>query len=253
MSRDNDDDDGSYRVGRGKPPKHARFKPGQSGNLKGRPKRSRSPHKRLLEAMDRPTRDIFLKELYRELPVRENGKVTKMPALQVLVRALVKAGAEGSAHALRTALQFAREFEEQAAAENDKLLEAVRALKQKWIEMPSRHRALFEAESTCHPDDIIIDEHRRRVEFRGPITEAEMELVGVLTKLRDEWADDFNLWLQSFAECGSERIRLEVLRTQFAFDLYNAELPMRLQKQLSGRLSEDLGELPVPWAPWYNR
>ena len=253
MSRDNDDDDGSYRVGRGKPPKHARFKPGQSGNLKGRPKRSRSPHKRLLEAMDRPTRDIFLKEIYRELPVRGNGKVTKMPALQVLVRALVKAGAEGSTHALRTALQFAREFEEQAAAENDKLLEAVRALKQKWIEMPSRHRALFEAESTCHPDDIIIDEHRRRVEFRGPITEAEMELVGVLTKLRDEWADDFNLWLQSFAECGSERIRLEVLRTQFAFDLYNAELPMRLQKQLSGRLSEDLGELPVPWAPWYNR
>ena len=30
--------DGAYKVGRGKPPLHTRFKKGQSGNPKGRPK-----------------------------------------------------------------------------------------------------------------------------------------------------------------------------------------------------------------------
>jgi hypothetical protein len=32
---------GDYEVGYGKPPKHTRFKPGQSGNPKGRPKASK--------------------------------------------------------------------------------------------------------------------------------------------------------------------------------------------------------------------
>jgi Family of unknown function (DUF5681) len=32
----------SYEVGYGRPPRHSRFKPGQSGNPKGRPKGSKS-------------------------------------------------------------------------------------------------------------------------------------------------------------------------------------------------------------------
>jgi hypothetical protein len=32
-----EDDDGEYEVGYGRPPKHTRFKPGQSGNPRGRP------------------------------------------------------------------------------------------------------------------------------------------------------------------------------------------------------------------------
>jgi hypothetical protein len=37
-----DDDDGEERVGYGKPPRHTRFKPGHSGNRKGRPKGAES-------------------------------------------------------------------------------------------------------------------------------------------------------------------------------------------------------------------
>jgi Family of unknown function (DUF5681) len=41
-----------YEVGYGKPPKERRFKPGQSGNASGRPKRSKNAKTLLREALD---------------------------------------------------------------------------------------------------------------------------------------------------------------------------------------------------------
>jgi hypothetical protein len=43
-----------YEVGYGRPPVHTRFKPGQSGNPKGRPKGSKSPKAVLEEVLARP-------------------------------------------------------------------------------------------------------------------------------------------------------------------------------------------------------
>lgn len=43
MSDNEDDDEKPYRVGRGKPPLHTRFRKGISGNRQGRPKGSRRP------------------------------------------------------------------------------------------------------------------------------------------------------------------------------------------------------------------
>jgi hypothetical protein len=65
------DDPKDYKVGKGKPPKDTRFKPGQSGNPKGRPKGAKS-WKAVIEA-----------ELSAEIGLKEHGvilKVTKMEA-----------------------------------------------------------------------------------------------------------------------------------------------------------------------------
>ncbi len=48
-------DDHPYEIGRGRPPIHSRFKPGQSGNPSGRPKRRRSFEMDLLAALDAAT------------------------------------------------------------------------------------------------------------------------------------------------------------------------------------------------------
>jgi Family of unknown function (DUF5681) len=46
--------DETYQVGRGRPPLHSRYKPGQSGNPKGRPKRRRSFAMDIAAALDAP-------------------------------------------------------------------------------------------------------------------------------------------------------------------------------------------------------
>ncbi len=50
MSHSKDDD----RVGYGRPPRHTRFKPGQSGNPRGRPRRGRSFKTLLEQALEKP-------------------------------------------------------------------------------------------------------------------------------------------------------------------------------------------------------
>jgi hypothetical protein len=63
-------EDRSYEVGYGKPPKHSRFKPGQSGNPKGRKPGSKNVMTLLEETLFDPVK------------VRENGKVRRVPAIQ---------------------------------------------------------------------------------------------------------------------------------------------------------------------------
>lgn len=75
-----------YEVGYGKPPVATRFKPGQSGNPKGRPKGARS------------LSTILAEELRSTITISENGKkatVTKMRAIMKRVVADSMAGKHG--------------------------------------------------------------------------------------------------------------------------------------------------------------
>lgn len=84
MAKSGDDDDGpegsDYEVGYGRPPKATRFKPGQSGNPRGRPKGAKSIPA-LLEG-----------ELNRKLRVREGNRERMLTKRELLVRRLVANG-----------------------------------------------------------------------------------------------------------------------------------------------------------------
>jgi hypothetical protein len=62
-------EDRNYEVGYGKPPKHTRFKPGQSGNPKGRKPSSKN------------VMTLLEQTLFDTVKVRENGKVRHVPAI----------------------------------------------------------------------------------------------------------------------------------------------------------------------------
>ena len=69
--------DDSYKVGRGRPPLHSRFKPGRSGNPSGRPKGARN------------LRTLIAEEFTREVTAKEGGRPVKRPAVAVLTRVMI--------------------------------------------------------------------------------------------------------------------------------------------------------------------
>ena len=83
-----------YKSGYGKPPKHSQFKKGQSGNPKGRPKKSRN------------IRQIIDNNLDDTVSVRENGKLKRLTYREALVRKILTDGLTGEIKATIAALQF---------------------------------------------------------------------------------------------------------------------------------------------------
>ncbi|MDG1287389.1 MAG: DUF5681 domain-containing protein [Rickettsiales bacterium] len=105
-------DDKSYEVGHGKPPKKWRYKPGQSGNTKGRPKKKTDPIRISMQAFH----EFIMGEGSRRVPITDNGKTIHVPILQVIIRQLYTKAASGNIEAIKLSLR-AMQF---AATENDK-------------------------------------------------------------------------------------------------------------------------------------
>ncbi len=78
---------GDYEVGFKKPPKHTQFKPGQSGNAKGRPKGSKNLKTDLLE------------ELAETMRISEGGRERRISKQRALIKAQVTRGIKGDPRA----------------------------------------------------------------------------------------------------------------------------------------------------------
>jgi hypothetical protein len=73
----------SYEVGYGRPPTHTRFRPGQSGNPKGRPKGAKNETTILYEIMNRP------------IEIREAGKARKISVLAAILLKFAESALKG--------------------------------------------------------------------------------------------------------------------------------------------------------------
>ncbi len=84
---------GQYEVGYGKPPVSTRFVKGQSGNPRGRPRKSKPQPPRLSDA---PSDGYLEEEAYRPVALRENGQGIELPTTQAVVRALAMGAIKGN-------------------------------------------------------------------------------------------------------------------------------------------------------------
>jgi hypothetical protein len=87
---------GSYAVGYGRPPLASRFKPGQSGNPKGREKQSRN------------MRTIMQQVLNEDMQIREGGRPRRMPTFEALVRTILSRAFKGDPKAMASLLVLVR-------------------------------------------------------------------------------------------------------------------------------------------------
>lgn len=92
---------GDYEVGYGKPPKKHQFKPGQSGNPKGRKKKlTRVPD--IATALDRV--------LSREMMINDNGQTRKVDVLEAMILNLLASGMRGNFRALQAFVKLVQAF-----------------------------------------------------------------------------------------------------------------------------------------------
>jgi hypothetical protein len=78
-----------YKVGYGKPPKEHRFKPGESGNLAGRP-----PGRKSIPV-------LLEKELGRLVSAIENGRERRLSKRELIVRVLINKAVKGDLNAIK--------------------------------------------------------------------------------------------------------------------------------------------------------
>lgn len=84
----------TYEVGYGKPPKHSRFRKGQSGNPNGRPKWAKGLN------------TIIREEMLARIPVRTRTGERLIPRAQAMVLKLLELAGKGDMRALRLLLDL---------------------------------------------------------------------------------------------------------------------------------------------------
>jgi hypothetical protein len=82
-----------YQVGYGKPPQEHRFRPGQCGNRKGRPKGSKNNATLLREILD------------RKIPVRRGNSVRKISVREAMLTRFTESALKGDTKAAAFLLQ----------------------------------------------------------------------------------------------------------------------------------------------------
>ena len=82
----------NYEIGYGKPPKGAQFKPGQSGNSKGRPRDSKNTYTLLKEVLE------------QKISIKENGRDLRIPKKLAMIMQLVNKAVKGDVKAINSLL-----------------------------------------------------------------------------------------------------------------------------------------------------
>lgn len=97
---------GDYEVGYGKPPEHTRFRKGESGNPKGRPKGSKNLKTELAE------------ELQERVAVKEGGRRCEVSKQRAMIKSLMARALQGDARAATLIINMVARFLDQTE-END--------------------------------------------------------------------------------------------------------------------------------------
>jgi hypothetical protein len=140
----------SYHVGRGKPPKHSQFKPGQSGNAGGRKKGVPS------------LRTIVSEVMTKQIEFTENGKTRKASVIEATVLRLARLALEGNPRAITTFLELGARHAEPENANQAELPHEDRAILETFRTAMSNHRGpVKSSESTDPAPDVPLSSRKK--------------------------------------------------------------------------------------------
>lgn len=187
----------SYNVGYGKPPEETRFKPGQSGNPRGRPKGSRNRRPRLNEER---LKSIILDEAYRDITVRDGQKNITVPMAQAIVRALAVNAAKGQHRSQRLFAEMLAATERENRLLADQWLETAITYKVEWEQELRRREDLGITNLPAplpHPDQVKIDFKTGEAWVQGPMTKEDVAEL-------EKWQAQHAMWAEELSEINKD-------------------------------------------------
>jgi hypothetical protein len=164
----------AYDVGYGKPPCDSRFKPGRSGNPKGRPRGSKNRKPALNEER---LKDIILEEAYRNITVRDGHRNVSVPMAQAVVRSMAVNAAKGQHRAQRLFAEMLSSTERQNKALADEWLNTAIEYKIEWERELQRRESLGITNlppPIPHPDQVRINMKTGLARVVGPVTREQV-------------------------------------------------------------------------------
>ena len=154
MAAEGDPNKPPYEVGYKRPPKHTRFKPGQSGNPKGR-------RPKLLNVK----KEIEF-EFLRKVPVRVGSKTVYVTKIALLVSQLTAKGIKGDTRAAMEAFKIADRFGVLKARDQHRFLESIYTdltpeetqIRDQWYQITDKYRIFERYVDNARKFGIDLDE-----------------------------------------------------------------------------------------------
>ena len=231
-----------YEVGFAKPPVTTRFKPGQSGNPKGRPKGKKN---QLPGMVEERLKTIFLQEAYRDVPILERGRSRRVSMIEANIRALALSGAKGNNRAANIFASAVLKIEEERKNLASDFFGSAIDYKQKWgAELERRKRLELDLPDPIpHPDDLILDRNNMKVEIHGPLIKEDLEL-WEFGKAYTEILQDAGADLQAELETETDDARRNHLTQEIKANEANVKQLLRLfgppELRRSNRVIQDM-------------
>ncbi len=188
-----------FDVGYAKPPEASRFKPGVSGNPKGRPKGRKNKMPALNEER---LKVVIMEEAYRTIKVNDGNRQVTVPMAQAIVRSLAVNAAKGNTRAQRLFAEMLSGAEASNKRLYDEWLDTALTYKVEWENELERRRLLgiVAPEPVPHPDHIHINMRTGLVEVRGPMTKHEKAIWDDLAQRRAEYHSEIEQLLLDKAD-----------------------------------------------------
>jgi Family of unknown function (DUF5681) len=218
-----------------KPPTHSRFKPGQSGNPRGRPRGANNKSPQLAEER---LKDIVLAEAYRTIKVHDGERSVSVPMAQAVVRALAVSGAKGNNRAANLFTQMITKIERENNQRHFEFMGSALDYKLAWTkELERRERlGIVAPQPVPHPDDIEINPRTGEVKIIGPMIQEEVELWEVAAQLKEETLEEIASIKQQL-ECNPDLEEQQALHQALDRENYVLSVVYKFRRRSNGVFS----------------
>jgi Family of unknown function (DUF5681) len=161
--------DHSTHVGYGHPPIKSRFKSGQSGNPRGRPKGARN---KMPAFNEERLKDIIIAEAYRTIKVNDGPRQVSVPMAQAIVRSVAVNAVKGQHRSQRLFSELLSATERDHKVLHDEMVSTALEYKWTWERELEHHRnlGLPAPDPVPHPDHIELNMRTGQIVIDGPMT-----------------------------------------------------------------------------------